>query len=80
MSSKIITKLLEIVKEAEKKDPEVKIPIVVAFKHSSFLNERMLREGGLDVEKIFPFLDAAAGTIAAYYIRQFAERPGATRP
>jgi hypothetical protein len=63
-----LEELVQILEEAEKKDPEVKISIIVVFEHNSLLKERMLREGGLDIETIFPFINAAAGTIAACHM------------
>jgi chorismate mutase len=72
--SKITEELLKKIEEAERIDPNQKIPVIVTF--DSDLDISALEKVGLHIEKKFPEINAVAGTITASAAGRLSEIKG----
>ncbi len=72
--SKITEELLKKIEEAEKIDPNQKIPVIVTFDPD--LDISTLEKMGLHIEKKFPEINAVSGTVTASAAKRLSELKG----
>src|SRR5215218_5042123 len=71
---KIAEDLLNKIQEAEKRDPNERVPVIITFESNFRLDVSALKQEGFDIKNKFSEINAVAGTIAASGVKKLAER------
>lgn len=71
MATRLGEELLNQVEQAERKEPQREIPVIVTV--TAGVDPGMMQERGLAVQRVFRSISAASGTLTAAKIRELAQ-------
>ncbi len=75
MNAEISKEVLDKIKEAQRTNPEMRLPVIITLEPSSDSDFSNLESEGLVVEKPLAAINAVAGTVPANRIGRLARQP-----